>query len=108
MAGHHLSLIELILRLGAALVYGAAIGAERQWRQRMAGLRTYSLVSVGASLFILLAPLVGAETEAYRHQSDARRSDRIDSQVEQIASRLTLERDIVGVSWRALPTAAVE
>jgi hypothetical protein len=35
-------------------------------------------------------------------------NDGLDSQVEQIASRLTLERDIVGVSWHALPTVSVE
>ena len=32
---------------------GAVIGAERQWRQRMAGLRTNALVATGAAVFIL-------------------------------------------------------
>ena len=40
------------------------IGAERQWRQRTAGLRTYSLVSIGAALFVLLAPLTGVREES--------------------------------------------
>src|SRR5215831_263447 len=66
MAGPHLSWLELVVRLGSALMFGAVIGAERQWRQRTAGLRTYSLVATGAALFILLAPLAGAETEATR------------------------------------------
>jgi putative Mg2+ transporter-C (MgtC) family protein len=66
MASPHLTWIELIMRLATALVCGSVIGAERQWRQRTAGLRTYSLVSIGASLFILLAPLTGAEAEATR------------------------------------------
>jgi putative Mg2+ transporter-C (MgtC) family protein len=66
MASPNLSWIELCVRLGTALGCGAAIGAERQWRQRMAGLRTYALVSVGAGLFILLAPLAGADSEASR------------------------------------------
>ena len=35
MLWHHLA-----IRLGLALILGAFIGAERQWRQRMAGLRT--------------------------------------------------------------------
>ena len=238
MASPHLTWVELIIRLATALVCGSAIGAERQWRQRTAGLRTYSLVAIGASLFILLAPLTGAEAEATRiaaqvisgvgflgagvlmrtglsvyglntastiwcsaaigvlsgsgffaaalvgtgfvlsiniclrplanwvgrhskskgeheflyslqllcrnRQENMARTllvqlvtasplslqemesavgnddkhtvikatlaanDRIDSQVEQIASRLTLERDIVGVSWHALPTVSVE
>jgi putative Mg2+ transporter-C (MgtC) family protein len=56
MAGPHFSWLELVIRLGSALVFGSVIGAERQWRQRTAGLRTYSLVAVGAALFVLLAP----------------------------------------------------
>jgi putative Mg2+ transporter-C (MgtC) family protein len=66
MASPHLTWLELIIRLATALACGSVIGAERQWRQRTAGLRTYSLVSIGASLFILLAPLTGAEAEATR------------------------------------------
>jgi len=38
-----------IANLLAAMLLGALIGAERQWRQRMAGLRTNSLVATGAS-----------------------------------------------------------
>lgn len=33
---------------------GAAIGLERQWRQRMAGLRTNALVAAGSALFVSL------------------------------------------------------
>lgn len=46
---------EFALRLGIALVLGALIGIERQWRQRASGLRTNALVSVGAALFVLLS-----------------------------------------------------
>jgi len=42
---------EVMIRLTVALVLGAAIGAERQWRQRMAGLRTNALVALGAASF---------------------------------------------------------
>ena len=38
-------------RILLALVLGIAIGVERQWRQRMAGLRTNALVAVGAALY---------------------------------------------------------
>ncbi|MEU6757837.1 MgtC/SapB family protein [Streptomyces sp. NPDC046685] len=41
--------------LGAGMLSGALIGAERQWRQRMAGLRTNTLVAAGATLFVLLS-----------------------------------------------------
>lgn len=37
--------------LAVAFVLGAAIGFERQWRQRTAGLRTNVLVAVGAAAF---------------------------------------------------------
>ena len=41
-----------------ALLLGAFIGLERQWRQRTAGLRTNALVALGASLFVSLSSLV--------------------------------------------------
>jgi putative Mg2+ transporter-C (MgtC) family protein len=44
-----------------ALLLGAAIGVERQWRQRMAGLRTNTLVSLGAGIFITLAVKIGGD-----------------------------------------------
>jgi putative Mg2+ transporter-C (MgtC) family protein len=46
------------LRLAAALVLGCAIGAERQWRQRMAGTRTHALVAAGASAFVMSGFLI--------------------------------------------------
>ncbi len=42
-------------RAATALVLGAAVGLERQWRQRTAGLRTNALVALGAALFELFA-----------------------------------------------------
>jgi putative Mg2+ transporter-C (MgtC) family protein len=44
--------INTFISLFVALVLGAAIGAERQYRQRTAGLRTNALVAVGASAFV--------------------------------------------------------
>ncbi|HEX7871287.1 MAG TPA: MgtC/SapB family protein [Sphingobium sp.] len=38
--------------LATAFVLGVAIGLERQWRQRTAGLRTNVLVAVGAAAFV--------------------------------------------------------
>ncbi|MFE2878336.1 MgtC/SapB family protein [Streptomyces roseus] len=46
---------EMAGHLAAALGFGAAIGLERQWRARMAGLRTNALVAGGAALFVLLS-----------------------------------------------------
>lgn len=50
-----MALTPFILNLLLAMGLGALIGAERQWRQRMAGLRTNALVSTGAAVFILSA-----------------------------------------------------
>ena len=44
-----------------ALILGVLIGMERQWRQRMAGLRTNALVSVGAALFASISILMDAK-----------------------------------------------
>jgi putative Mg2+ transporter-C (MgtC) family protein len=41
--------------LGLALVLSAAIGLEREARQKNAGLRTHTLVGVGAALFMLIS-----------------------------------------------------
>ncbi|WP_044611899.1 MgtC family protein [[Enterobacter] lignolyticus] len=49
----HMLMFPYISNLLAAMLLGALIGAERQWRQRMAGLRTNALVATGAAVFIL-------------------------------------------------------
>ena len=45
---------DAALRLVVALLLGAAVGVERQYRQRSAGLRTNALVSLGAAAFALI------------------------------------------------------
>jgi putative Mg2+ transporter-C (MgtC) family protein len=45
-------------RLIVALVLGALVGAERQWRQRTAGLRTNCLVAVGSAMFVMMGGLI--------------------------------------------------
>ena len=47
--------VELLSRVGLATVLGIAIGFERQWRSRMAGLQTMALVSMGSALFLILS-----------------------------------------------------
>ena len=46
-------------RLFVALILGALIGVERQWRQRAAGMRTNTLVCFGAAAFVDLGATVG-------------------------------------------------
>jgi putative Mg2+ transporter-C (MgtC) family protein len=45
-------------RLLVALILGALIGVERQWRQRAAGLRTNTLVCFGAAAFVDLGSTI--------------------------------------------------
>ncbi|MBV9459433.1 MAG: MgtC/SapB family protein [Bradyrhizobium sp.] len=54
--------LDTLVSLFAAFVLGTLIGAERQYRQRSAGLRTNVLVCVGAAAFVDLANrLAGAD-----------------------------------------------
>jgi putative Mg2+ transporter-C (MgtC) family protein len=46
-----MAFLHTVLALAVAFVLGTAIGFERQWRQRTAGLRTTVLVAVGAAAF---------------------------------------------------------
>jgi putative Mg2+ transporter-C (MgtC) family protein len=46
---------DFFMRLMLALALGSLIGLERQWRQRTAGLRTNTLVSIGSALFVILS-----------------------------------------------------
>jgi putative Mg2+ transporter-C (MgtC) family protein len=41
--------------VGLAFVLSSLIGAEREWRQKSAGLRTQTLVGVGAALFLIVS-----------------------------------------------------
>lgn len=44
----------IVARLLLATIFGAAIGFEREWRNRPAGLRTHILVCVAAATFAIL------------------------------------------------------
>lgn len=56
-----MSVFEFTIRLFAALLLGAAVGVERQWRQKNAGLPTNTLVSLGAAAFVLLSIEIGGD-----------------------------------------------
>jgi putative Mg2+ transporter-C (MgtC) family protein len=60
MKGAEVTLAIFLTRLAVAAILGIAIGFERQWRQRSAGLQTSSLVAVGAALFTMLDVVIGA------------------------------------------------
>ena len=44
--------VDTLISLFAAFVLGTLIGAERQYRRRGGGLRTHTLVAVGAATFV--------------------------------------------------------
>ena len=56
-------MLSFITSVGLALLLGMSIGIERQWRQRMASLRTNTLVSLGAAIFMVLAIRIGGDAE---------------------------------------------
>ncbi|UOF15294.1 MgtC/SapB family protein [Lysobacter capsici] len=58
--------LDTVISLLAAFVLGTAIGAERQYRQRTAGLRTNALVALGAAAFVDLGMRLAGSAEAVR------------------------------------------
>ena len=59
MANAEMHLLTALARLGLALLLGSAIGFERQWHQKMAGLRTNALVALGACGFVVFSAMTG-------------------------------------------------
>ncbi len=55
VGGHNVQGWPQVAELGLALLLSALIGLEREFRQKSAGLRTYTLVGVGAALFMLIS-----------------------------------------------------
>jgi putative Mg2+ transporter-C (MgtC) family protein len=60
------ALAQAGLNLFVAACLGASIGLERQWRQHLAGLRTNTLVALGAAIFITYARAAGDNEGATR------------------------------------------
>ena len=89
--------LEIVLRLGVALLIGAVIGFERQWRQRMAGLRTNALVSLGAAGFVVFSAMVAGEN------SPTRMAAQVVSGIGFLGAGVILRE---GVNVRGLNTAA--
>jgi putative Mg2+ transporter-C (MgtC) family protein len=62
----NMQLAQVGLNLFVAACLGAAIGLERQWRQRLAGLRTNTLVALGAAIFVNYSRIVSDSEGAAR------------------------------------------
>jgi putative Mg2+ transporter-C (MgtC) family protein len=68
----------IVARLFLATLFGAAIGFEREWRNRPAGLRTHILVCVAAAAFaVLTIEIVHADVFAEAGVQDAFKVDPI-------------------------------
>ena len=61
-----MQLTQAALNLFVAACLGAAIGLERQWSQHLAGLRTNTLVALGAAIFITYGRAVSDNEGAAR------------------------------------------
>ena len=48
---------EVAIRLALAFVVGACVGVERQWHHKNAGVRTHTLVAIGAAGFTIVSTL---------------------------------------------------
>jgi putative Mg2+ transporter-C (MgtC) family protein len=53
---------QAALNLAVAMALGGTIGFERQWRNRLAGLRTNTLVALGAASFVVFSELFHDES----------------------------------------------
>ncbi len=49
----------VLIRIGLAIAFGAVIGVEREWRQKHAGLKTMTLVALGAAGFAMMSDTFG-------------------------------------------------
>lgn len=59
---YQLTYLEIIIRLIIAILMGGAIGFEREYKSRPAGMRTHILVCVGATLLALIQEQITAQT----------------------------------------------
>ena len=61
-----ISVEQAAINLAAAVILGSVIGFERQWRNRLAGLRTNTLVALGAASFVVFEALFPDESSPTR------------------------------------------
>ena len=93
---------KMLLRLGAGVGFGVLIGLERQYRARMAGLRTNAPVAAGATVFALQSAQsrhngTPAQVEV---SATPRTHERDDKRMESAFSRLSFEPSVINVGRR--------
>jgi putative Mg2+ transporter-C (MgtC) family protein len=92
-----MQLAQVGLNLFVAGCLGAAIGLERQWRQRLAGLRTNTLVALGAAIFVTYSRIV------FDDQGSARMAAQVVSGIGFLGAGVIFKE---GLNVRGLNTAA--
>ena len=92
-----MQLVQAGLNLSVAACLGAAIGLERQWRQRLAGLRTNTLVALGAAIFVTYSRVV------FDDQGSARMAAQVVSGIGFLGAGVIFKE---GLNVRGLNTAA--
>ncbi len=65
--------LEVLLRLLTAVVLGAAVGSERELHGKQAGLRTHTLIALGAALLTIMSIKIPATYAALYHTGDVSR-----------------------------------
>ncbi len=65
--------LDLLLRLLTAVILGAAIGIEREMHGKQAGLRTHTLIALGAALLTVMSVRIPAPYAAAYHTGDVSR-----------------------------------
>jgi len=62
--------IDDFYKIGLALVLGAVLGVEREYRSKAAGFRTLTMISIGACLFTIISRHLGGEQNPDRIASN--------------------------------------
>lgn len=61
---------DLLIKVAVAILIGALVGAEREYKSKSAGFRTMILISVGATIFTYCSQLIGAPNSPDRIASN--------------------------------------
>ncbi len=64
-----MGILESLLRIGAAIVIGTAIGVERERKNRPAGMRTHVLVCLGACMIAILESYIMQDVAKFSQNS---------------------------------------
>src|SRR3981189_1151015 len=94
---------QAAINLAVALGLSAVIGFERQWRNRLAGLRTNTLVALGAATFVIFSALVPGDGSPTPRRRTGRVGDRIPRCRTDLPRRVERARAQYGAArwWRA-------